>query len=83
MSLNLFILEDNLHVEYTKFMFSHSVRYVMQCSFSVFWEWGRGPLNWENQHVKYGNWEKLKCVYSKSGFQSPQRHSMVLCVLLI
>ena len=23
---------------------------------------GAGPLNSENQHVKYGNWEKLKCV---------------------
>ena len=30
MSLNLLILEDNLHVEYTIFMFSLSVRYVMQ-----------------------------------------------------
>ena len=29
MSLNLLILEDNLHVEYTIFMFSLSVRYVM------------------------------------------------------
>ena len=34
MSLNIPILEDNLHVEYTIFMFSLSARYVMCLCFS-------------------------------------------------
>ena len=35
--LNLHILEDNLHVEYTIFMFSLSVRYVMCLYLSQSW----------------------------------------------
>ena len=37
MSLNLPMLEDNLHVEYTIFMFSLSVRYVMCLYLSQSW----------------------------------------------
>ena len=35
---------------------------LTQCSLFGTLGMGAGPLNWENQHVKYGNWEKLKCV---------------------
>ena len=45
-------------------MFSKSNKgqflYLIQCSFSVFWEWGRGPPDWENKHVKNGKLGKVE-----------------------
>ena len=32
---------------------------MAQCSFSPFWEWGRGPCNWEKLRAKCPNWEKV------------------------
>ena len=43
-----------------------------QSSISVFWEWGQGPLNWENKHVNSGKREKMK--YAKSTLNKLEVH---------
>ena len=32
-------------------------KFLISMSFSVFWEWGQGPLNWENQRMNHSTWE--------------------------